>query len=141
MPDLSSISAALSSIKAATDIAKLIKESDISLEKAEIKLKLADLVSELADARMEIANIQEILIQKDGIINNLKKQQEIRDVIKYKAPYYYLTNETGQEGPYCQCCYDNNSKLIRLTEEKCLKGTFHCKVCGSWYGEGHYDLR
>lgn len=138
MPDLSSISAALSSIKAATEIAKLIKESDISLEKAETKLKLADLVSELADARMEIAKIQEILLQKDDIINDLRKQQEIRDIINYEAPYYYLSEETGKDGPFCQCCYDKSSKLIRLTEEKCSKGTFHCKVCDSWYGEGHY---
>lgn len=140
MSELALIASTLSSIKTATDLAKLIKASDVSLEKAETKLKLADLISSLADARIQLAEIKEMILEKDEIIRELTEQQKIKSKIKFEEPYYYLLVETGQDGPFCQCCYDKDSKLIRLTLEKCLRGTFHCKVCDSWYGEGHVNM-
>lgn len=140
MSELTLIAAILDSIKTATELAKLINDSDISLEKAETKLKLADLISSLADARIQLAEIKEIILEKDEAIKKLTEQQEIKNKIKFEPPYYYLLTETGQDGPFCQCCYDKNSKTIRLILEKCLRGTFHCKVCDSWYGKGHVNM-
>lgn len=63
-----------------------IKDSGTSLEKAEVKLQIAELISSLADIKIELADVQGILIEKDE----------------------------GKDGPFCQQCYDNENKLIRL---------------------------
>ena len=129
---MSEFTAILSSIKTATDIAKLIKDSGISLEKAEVKLKLADLISALADAKMDMAAIQQTLLDKDSEIGKLREQLTIRDKIKWEPPYYWVINEEDKnDGPYCQQCYDNDHKLIRLT--KTGTGFWDCKTCKNRY--------
>jgi len=131
MPALSAIAAALSSIKAATDIAKLIKGSSTSLEQAEIKLKLAELVSALADAKIEIAQIQEVLLEKDGRIKDLQESLDVRQRLTWEQPYYWLDNNGVKVGPYCQQCSDNDRKLIRLQSNG--NGSWSCRTCQSNY--------
>ena len=140
MPDIASITAIISSLKTATDLAKIVKDSGISLEKAEVKLKLADLISALADAKIEIANIQSLLFEKEQTIAKLLEKQDVRNSIRYDAPYYWLDSPDGRNGPFCQCCYDKNEKLIRLIERHTIKGTYTCHVCNSWYGPGHFSM-
>lgn len=131
MPAISVIAAALSSIKAATDIAKLIKESTTSLEQAEVKLRLAELVSALADAKIEIAQIQEVLLEKDGRIKDLQESLDVRQRLAWEQPYYWLDVKGVKEGPYCQQCYDNGRKLIRLQSNG--NGTWSCRTCQNNY--------
>ena len=128
---MTTISAALSSIKTATDIAKLIKESDVSLEKAESKLKLAELISALADAKMQIAEIQQVLIEKDGEIRVATEQLAVKEKLQWEKPYYWLIEGTRKEGPFCQHCYDKNKELIRLQGNS--DGYWECKACKSNY--------
>ncbi|MDR3553767.1 MAG: hypothetical protein P4L55_03335 [Syntrophobacteraceae bacterium] len=147
MPDIATIASALSSIKTAVDIAKLIKESSVSLEQAEVKLKLAELISALADAKIEIANVQEALVGKDRQIAELRELQNIRERLKYEAPYYWMDRDGTKDGPYCQQCWDNSQKLIRL--QGSTDGYWHCRTCDSGYtdqnhsgsggGVGYYD--
>lgn len=137
MTDIATISSILSSIKTATDIAKLIKESDISLEKAETKLKLADLISSLADARIEIANIQEMLISKDQSIKELKESINIKEKLNWESPYYWLMDGSKKEGPFCQHCYDDRNKLIRLQGDN--SGYWECKTCKNSYTDSSYE--
>lgn len=76
MPDIATISAVLSSLKTATDIAKYFRESGFSLEKAEMKLKVADLVNALAEAKLELAQVQDVMVQKDHQIAELRQAFE-----------------------------------------------------------------
>jgi len=114
MADISTIGAALGSIKAATDIARLIKDSGASLEQAEIKLQIADLISTLADAKIELADVQSQLIEKDKIIDGLKEQLTLKASVVWEKPYYWVVDDGVKDGPFCQQCYDNEKKLIRL---------------------------
>jgi hypothetical protein len=137
MPDIASIGVVLSSIKIATDLAKLVKDSDLSLEKAEVKLRLAELINTLADAKIEIAEIQDLLREKDTLIRQLTQKNDLEASIVYEAPYYWKMIEEGQDGPYCQRCYDDKHKLTRLIEKPNIRGSYHCNVCNTWYGESH----
>lgn len=76
VPDIATISAVLSSLKTATDIAKYFRESGFSLEKAEMKLKVADLVNALAEAKLELAQVQDVMVQKDHQIAELRQAFE-----------------------------------------------------------------
>ena len=114
MPDLATISTVLGSIKTATDIAKLIKDSGSSLEQAEVKLQIAELIGSLADAKIEVAGIQAQLMEKDETIKRLVAELNKKSAVVWDKPYYWVQNEDGKDGPFCQRCYDADQKLIRL---------------------------
>jgi len=134
--DIGAINTIISSIKTATDLAKFINESGISLEKAEVKLKLAELISALAEAKMEVAAVQQIILDKDIEIGKLREQMKIKEKIKWEKPYYWLEDEGKKDGPFCQQCYDNEQKLIRLTDYG--DGSWVCKTCSSSYFDKNF---
>jgi len=136
--DLSSISAVLTSIKAATDIAKLIKDSDVSLEQAESKLKFTELISALADAKIQIADIQQLIIDKDTELRLAKEQIALKENLTWERPYYWILNGSEKDGPFCQKCYDNDHKLIRL-QSGTNRGFWRCRVCSSTYTDSSYN--
>jgi len=136
MNDISTISAVLGSIKTATDIAKLIKDSGASLEQAEIKLQIAELISSLADAKIELAEVQAQLSDKDKYIEALNEQINIKKSVTWERPYYWVIKGKNKDGPFCQQCYDNNQKLIRLQGG----GTrpWRCKTCQCSVTDSNY---
>lgn len=137
--DIASISTALGSIKTASEIAKLIKNSDLSLQDAELKLKLADLISSLADAKIEIAEIQSELIEKQGKISELEGMLQLKGEVTWDKPYYWLGPVSEKNGPYCQKCFDDSNKLIRLQGNG--EGYWDCKVCKSGYEDSTYSSK
>jgi transposase-like protein len=137
MAELATIGAILKSVKTATEIAKMLKDSDLSLEKAEMKLKLAELVSSLADAKLEVAEIQELLLEKDKLIRDLKEAQSLKEKMTWRDPVYYLVTQNGEEGPFCPQCYDNNQKAIRIQTYE--RGSWHCLTCEKTFLSQNYS--
>lgn len=137
MPDITNISTVLSSIKSATDIAKKIKDSDLTLEKAEMKYQLAEMMNSLAEAKSEMAEIQNLLLEKDGRIRELEESLSLKGNMIWRDPVYYLKTQNGEDGPYCQQCYDNNQKAIRL--QTIEEGNWVCKACGNSFFSRDYD--
>jgi hypothetical protein len=136
MFDYPSISSALSSIKAATDIARLIKESGISLEKAENKLKIAELLTSLADVKINLAEIQQTILEKDNIIKELNEKLKLKEKLNFETPFYWLQESEDKDGPFCQHCYDKDSKLMRL--QKFDQGRWQCTVCKNFFHDDDY---
>jgi hypothetical protein len=137
--DFVAVTSLLGSIKTASDIAKLIKESDISLEKAETKLKLAELVSALADAKLEAADIQQILFEKQSLIQRLEQQASIREQLVWEEPSYWRQIGEEREGPFCQQCYDTKHDLVRLQGNG--EGYWECTACKSNFVTKEYRDR
>ncbi len=135
--DITSISAALTSIKTAADITKLISNTDSSLERAETKLQLAELTSALAEAKLEVTEIQQLLIDKDALIRALQEQLALREQLQWEAPYYWLNNDSGKEGPFCQYCFDADAKQVRLQGNG--SGFWRCTVCKNTYTDKDYE--
>jgi len=138
MPDIGTIAAALSSLKSATEIAKFISDSGVSLEKAEVKLKFAELVGALADAKIEIAEIQGLLIEKDETIRELKAKAELTGNLVFENRCYWKVEGEEKDGPFCQRCYDVESKLVRLqpgqtTYDGRTTRWYSCKACDKNY--------
>ena len=109
------LSLLLTQTKTAVDLAKFIKNSSDTLDKSGQKLKLAELIEALADIKMETAEIKSLIIEKDEKIQSLESQLKLKNDLVYEAPFYWINNiENDREGPFCQKCYDENQKLIRL---------------------------
>jgi len=141
MSELAAISVILTSIKSAMDIAKGLKDADLSLEKAELKLKLADLVNALADAKIHMASVQDTLGDRDRRIRELETALDVRGRLQWEAPYYWLLDGQKKDGPFCQRCYDKDTKLIRLQGNR--EGFWKCKACDNNYTDSTYspDIR
>ena len=136
MVDIAILGSALGSIKTATDIAKLIKDSGTSLEKAEVKLQIAELISSLADIKMELADVQNILIEKDQSIIDLQSQLNTKESVTWSKPYYFIEKNEEKDGPFCQQCYDNEKKLIRLQGGG--TSSWNCLSCKGVYKDSNY---
>ena len=137
--DLASVTSVLGSIKTATEIAKFIKDSDISLEKAETKLKLADLISALADAKLEVVGVQQTLADAEAQIRDLQGKLSVKESLRWKEPAYWLEDGARSDGPFCQKCYDTDSKLVRLLGDG--EGWYECKACKSNFVTREYRAR
>lgn len=116
MADLASVATVLTGIKTATEIAKTLKDIDVSIERAELKLQMAELISALADTKISAAEIQELVLEKDKEIQDLKNMLMLKDkVIRFGDAYYSLNNSGKATGsPYCSHCWESESKLIHL---------------------------
>ena len=138
--DMTTISTAVSSVKTAIDIAKTLKSSDDLFEKAEIKLQLAELISSLADAKMQIAEAREELIKIDKEKSELKEKLNLKENLIFERPYYIIKQSNDKiDGPFCQICYDNDNKFIRLHDSN-IKGAWNCPVCKEDFYDKNYDL-
>ena len=138
MVEILQITSVIVGIKNALDIAKFIYDSGASLAKAETKMKLAELITALADAKITMASIQEAVAEKDTEIKRLKSELETRENLVWEPPYYFTKTENGRDGPYCQKCYDSNSKLIRLQPVGSNDGYWMCHNCDSRYKDSSY---
>lgn len=127
MAELTSVIAVLNGLKTATEIAKTLKDVDVSIEKAELKLQMAELISAIADAKISAAEVQELILQKDKEIEELKKSlQKKAELVRYLDAYYEQNEKGDPTGvPYCSHCWEAFWKLIHLHRY----GTQN--VCGS----------
>jgi len=103
-------------IENAKDIAQLIK-----------KYNDADLYQKIVDLRDEIFELREENLGLKEKIKNLEKDQYIQSQLTWEPPYYFLKKEEKKDGPYCQKCWDENKKLIRLQDHK--NGCWSCLAC------------
>jgi len=134
MDPMTTITACLTSIKTADEIAKLLKDANLSLEKAELKLKLADLVGALADAKMQIAEIKDVVLEKDRILEELKQKEDLTSKMRFERPFYWLVDGDSRTGPYCQQCWDSSQQVIRLKDHR--NGIWSCTNCRNDYDDG-----
>ena len=130
------IGMAVGSVKSAIDIAKTLKDSAGLFDKAEVKLQLVELIGSLADAKMQIAEIQEALIDSEKEKKELIDKIKLRDNMVYEKPYYWKNNGDGQEGPFCQRCFDSDDKLIHLQGGN--NDMWFCRQCDKTFYGSHY---
>ena len=87
--------------------------------------EIADLIQKVGNQELykKILDLQGEIINLTGENHTLKQEnQELnlslkvsKDVV-FDGELYWLqgSGEGTKEGPYCQCCYDSDRKLIRL---------------------------
>ncbi len=111
------------------DIIDLVKKgSEIEAQEKIMKLRQAALKihEENLDLKKRVRELEKALSQKDSVI--------------YETPFYWVENDGKKEGPYCQVCYDDKSKLIRLNDYW-DDGNWGCHLCRSIYSPDKPDQR
>lgn len=93
-------------------------------------------MSGLADAKLEVIEIQQLVSDKDAQIRSLEEELAVKEKLKWDAPYYWLINDSEQEGPFCQLCFDTDHKLVRLQMHNL--GLWKCGACKGVYTDGDY---
>lgn len=106
------------------------KELADKLKDLELKEVIVDLQSRLIDLKLQIAELREENVHLKAEARKLSMPPEL--VVK-EGMYY----KTEGDGPFCTACFDNNGKLIRVTEQAKVFwdiGRWRCGVCTVKYG-------
>ncbi|EKO3973989.1 hypothetical protein FNO25_001976 [Vibrio fluvialis] len=91
---------------------------------------------ELREAALEL---QEENIQLREEISKLKATLNKKVQMTYQAPFYWKKTDEGQDGPYCQKCFDESGNSIRLQDQG--NDSWTCLSCSKWYtGPNHKEV-
>lgn len=94
------------------------------------------------DAEEILKSLQEeyfaLCEENRALKEQLTEVVEILDLsqsMRFDGRKYWLTTEDGEDGPFCQVCYDQAGTLVRLQEQK---RHWQCKGCGNLFiKQGH----
>ena len=140
MDPLTLISGAKTSLDTAAAIVKTYIGAKEAISEIEQKTKSLELMESIVNAKSNIIELKSALTDKDEEILKLKDELKLQKEIKYEPPLYWHDTAEGREGPYCQKCYDNDGKLIRLqVQDHEHDGSWGCKVCNSYYSTKEYS--
>ena len=104
------------------DIAELVK-----------KYNNLELSQKIIDLRDEIFELKEDNLKLKEKIKALEEEKKISEKMVFESPFYWLKDVENKDGPYCQKCYDDKKKLIRLQDLK--NGYWDCLVCKSSFAD------
>lgn len=110
------------------DISHLIKQG----MKVEAIEKLLDLREMMADIR------DENLVLKETV-KKLEASLEEKAKLVYEAPFYWMIEGSNKDGPFCQKCFDSDTKKIRLQTNG--NDYWICNACKSQYRGKEFKVR
>lgn len=138
---ISVASFALSLGSKATDVLNAIRERAQRSKDAEIKQQ----INTLYDVVLQMKEAMSRLIDEN---KKLKQQIENEHMARVAIPKIKQVGDTnyyfqGDEGPYCQPCYDTKGKLVTLPPSEPWSGGIRreCPVCHEYFYEKRMDRR
>jgi|HubBroStandDraft_6_1064221.scaffolds.fasta_scaffold146396_2 hypothetical protein len=98
-----------------------------------------DLQERLMGLREEAMSLQEENLKLRKRIQELEEQATLREELVFDGNLYWRKVGENKEGPFCQKCYDNDRKLVRLQDARRLAAArdWLCFVCKAGYGKGY----
>lgn len=93
----------LSIVSNAKEIAELVKK----LGNIDLYRKIIDLEGEIVDLSGENHSLK----QQN---QDLSQKLQVRERLKFDGKVYWLEEDGKKDGPFCQRCYDVDTKLVRL---------------------------
>ncbi|MEW8684021.1 MAG: hypothetical protein AB2536_19155 [Candidatus Thiodiazotropha endolucinida] len=113
---ITAVDFALKTIKRIRDLSKANDNIELREAITDLREALIDVKDENIDLKQQIKELEESIDQKQNM--------------SLSSGIYW---SEGEDEPYCQVCYERDSKLIHL---HFVQGTgdyrsyYHCKVCG-----------
>ena len=105
----------------------------IDLMKKGSTLEAQEQILCLREAALELQEENQELKLK---VKDLEAALNLKEEVVWVKPYYFKLVNDERDGPYCQRCYDVDSKLIRLQGGH--NDAWHCAECKkSYYGEAY----
>jgi len=127
------LSNTLAVLKTVREQAKVSKDAELKSHISE----LYDSVLSLKEAVMLVTDENNQLRARIAELEHPPIRPEIRQV--GLTNYYFV----GEKGPFCQPCYDVNSKLIPLAPQNRFAGGVgrKCEVCNKVFFENHHSAQ
>lgn len=97
----------------------------------------AELYQKIVDLRDEIFELKEENLNLKEKIKNLVEEKKVSEKMFFEAPFYWKMDGDKKDGPYCQKCYDDDKKLIRL--QALEKEYWQCCVCKNYFRDPSYS--
>ena len=107
------------------DIVDLIKKGS--------SLEAQEKIMELREAAM---GLQEENLALRSRVKELEDQISLKQQIQWEKPYYWQIIGDQKDGPFCQKCYDNDRKLMRLQGGN--GGKWFCHTCKGTFFDDAY---
>lgn len=84
---------------------------------------------QILDTQDQLLKMQKRITELEGENKILVNMLEIHEKIVFENDrfYYLIGEDQKKDGPFCQPCYDSNSKLIRLQPWGLRE--LHCMIC------------
>ena len=83
----------------------------VDLIKKGATVEAQERIMELREAVIELKDENSSLHQR---VQPLKEELRIKGQLKFEKTVYWLLEDEGKTGPFCQRCYDIDKKLARL---------------------------
>jgi len=127
------IGTALDLVSKASKALDSVREQAKTSSDAMLKENISKLYDDFLDLKAIIIRLTEENTELRRTMSEKPAKPEIRQV--GSANYYYV----GEEGPYCQPCYDRDSKLVNLQPRQEFAGGHgrRCGVCLTVFFELH----
>lgn len=93
-------------------------------------------IMELREGALEL---QEENLDLKAKIKELEAALKRRDEVVYEKPSYWIVSDNGEDGPFCQRCYDVEQRLVRLQGGN--NDCWDCESCKSHYRGPKYVSR
>ena len=106
----------------------------IDLVKKGSTLEAQEKILELREAAMEL---QEENMSLRSRIKELEDQLSLKQQVQWDKPYYWTVQGESKDGPFCQPCFDNEKKLVRLQGGK--NGKWFCHTCKCTFYDSTYQ--
>ena len=107
------------------DIIALIEKGDIPGAKEQL-LALREAALELQEENAELKEK----------VRQLEEQLAVKGSLNFEKGVYYIQEGKQKTGPYCQRCYDKDSKLVRLQDDG---DHWFCYGCSHGYPKKPYS--
>ncbi|WP_229626516.1 hypothetical protein, partial [Vibrio parahaemolyticus] len=139
--DIATITSAYTAIKNIKEISKLALDAKIDSEVSE---KIQASIERLGEVQDTLFYIREELLTQQEEKEKLKKElaavkaelEKVESVV-YRAPSYWVVKEEqADDGPFCQPCFDDERKLIRLQGEN--NDFWNCRKCKNSFKGPNY---
>lgn len=82
----------------------------------------------IMDLREDHLRLREELQSLREENKTLREKAELAESLVYDHVYYWRELSGRKDGPFCQVCYDNRGKLVRL-QPGYETGSWNCRVC------------
>lgn len=110
--EISAVTAGIQIAEKAWKALETVRERAKTSKDIVLKNDVNELFDQFLDLKSAIVRLTEENSELRRTLSDKHLKPEIRQV--GDANYYFV----GEHGPYCQPCYDNNSKLVNLTPRR-----------------------
>lgn len=138
---LGEISTAIAATNGLRTLLSSFRNAGSDSEKLQRETEFFEQVRILEDAliksRGEIIRLQDDNRTLNDTVRELKEKLSLQGMVSWDDPFIWKQEGDKKDGPYCQKCWDDESKLMHLIDRD-KQDLWHCNKCNKYYHGPNY---